>query len=151
MAKDKPILSFTGTYSYLGNFHRCQVEYEGLVYPTSEHAFQAAKSLSKIERRAIQAATSPGAAKIAGHKVKLRSDWEDIKIGVMCDVITAKFQQNTVLRFALLDTGDAHLEEGNWHGDHFWGTVDGHGENWLGKLLMELRQVLRNQLPREVK
>lgn len=38
---------------------------------------------------------------------------------------------------------DGHLEEGNTHGDKVWGTVNGVGENRLGKILMRLREEFR--------
>lgn len=34
---------FAGEYEYLSNFFQCPVYYEGIIYPTSENAFQAAK------------------------------------------------------------------------------------------------------------
>lgn len=140
--KQAAITSFTGPYSYLGNFFLCKVAYEGLIYPSSEHAFQAAKTLDKIERRRIQDCGTPGAAKIVGRSVELRPGWDEMRVGIMAEILRAKFQQNTVLRYALLDTGNAHLEEGNFHGDTFWGTVDGKGKNTLGRLLMDLRKQL---------
>ena len=36
--------SFGGEYSFLSNFHKCKVEFEGMTYPSVEHAFQAAKN-----------------------------------------------------------------------------------------------------------
>jgi ribA/ribD-fused uncharacterized protein len=139
------IKTFTGPYGYLGNFYRCKVAYEGLIYPSSEHAFQAAKTRNKKARIAISECFTPQSAKEAGRALPLRPDWESVKIDVMRAVLRAKFSQNAVIRFALLDTGNCHLEEGNHHGDTFWGTVKGVGDNWLGKLLMELRTELRQE------
>ena len=43
----------------------------------------------------------------------------------------------------LLATGDAYLEEGNtWH-DEIWGVYQGEGTNWLGLILMQVREELR--------
>ena len=47
------------------------------------------------------------------------------------------------LRRALVATGDAKLVEENKHGDDFYGTVNGVGQNWLGRILMETREALR--------
>ena len=38
---------------------------------------------------------------------------------------------------------DEYLEEGNNWGDKVWGTVNGEGENNLGKILMRVRKELR--------
>jgi len=144
-SSETAITSFRGPYSYLSNFFLCKISYEGLIYPSAEHAFQAAKTTSKAVRIAIRDCHTPGSAKSAGRQITLRPDWEDVKIDVMRDILRAKFGQNTVLRFALLDTGDVRLEEGNHHGDKFWGTVDGWGENHLGRLLMDVRAELRRE------
>lgn len=39
------IKSFTGKYSFLSNFYPCKVLFEGVRYPSVEHAFQAAKNI----------------------------------------------------------------------------------------------------------
>ena len=36
--------SFVGEYYFLSNFYPCSIEHDGLRYPSSEHAYQAAKS-----------------------------------------------------------------------------------------------------------
>ena len=77
-------------------------------------------------------------AKREGYKVKLRENWEDIKIDVMYQIVLAKFSQNEFLKQKLIATGREWLEEGNTWGDRTWGTVDGVGNNYLGKVLMEL-------------
>ena len=71
---------FDGPYAFLSNFFFSPIEYEGITYPTVEHAFQAAKTLNPIERQAIADLPTPGAAKRAGRQVTLRKDWEDVKI-----------------------------------------------------------------------
>lgn len=89
--KTRPILEFRGRYSFLSNFYYAAVEYENAVYPTVEHAFQAAKTRDKDGRERIYHASSPGAAKTLGRTVKLRVDWESVKIGIMRDLLRSKF------------------------------------------------------------
>lgn len=134
---------FRGKYRFLSNFWPCTVVYEGEVYPTVEHAFQAAKSLDPNERTLIRVRSSPGAAKKMGRKITLRPDWEQIKVEVMAYLIEAKFAPDSGLAHKLLATGDQNLVEGNYWGDMFWGMCDGEGENVLGRLLMDRRAVLR--------
>ena len=134
------IKHFNRKYFFLSNFYECPVFYEGLVYNSSEAAFQAAKILYGRE---YFTKMNPPAAKKEGRRVNLREDWEEIKMGVMYDVCYAKFAYNPRLKEKLLKTGDKHLEEANHHGDRIWGTVDGEGENNLGKILVQLRQDLR--------
>lgn len=111
----------------------------GREYPTAEHAFQAFKATNPKERENIRTTSRPGQAKRLGRQIELRSDWEDIKIGVMSRVLKAKFA-DPELQAWLIATGDAHLEEGNTWGDRYWGTVDGTGKNHLGNILMKLRK-----------
>lgn len=136
------IASFSGKYRFLSNFFPAVVEYEGIVYPSTEHAYQAAKTLDIEVRKEIAALPTAGKAKRAGYKVQLRDDWESVKIDVMHTLLESKFNIPE-LRDKLLATENAHLEEGNTWGDTFWGTVDGKGRNELGKLLMLVREELR--------
>lgn len=133
--------SFRGKYAFLSNFYdfgKC--EFEGVVYPTSEHAYQAAKCFNDEDRTAILNARTPGEAKRLGRRVKIISEWEIVKVDAMRDIVASKFGRNTRLRDQLLATGDEELVEGNNWGDTFWGQVNGVGENWLGKILMETRE-----------
>lgn len=140
------IEKFSGKYRFLSNFYMIQVVYEDIEYPSSEHAFQAAKSLSETERRFISKIEEARDAKKAGREVKLRPNWEAIKIQIMEDVVRAKFTQHDHLRTALLKTGDEELQEGNTWGDTFWGVIlkTKYGQNHLGKVLMKIRAELRS-------
>lgn len=137
--------NFHGPNDFLSNFFLCSVVYEGVEYRSSEHAYQAAKSTDAGERARIQACPTPGLAKREGRKIQnLRPMWDDIKVGVMADILRIKFRKNSYLANLLLSTGDEPLVEGNtWH-DTFWGVCDGRGKNHLGQLLMRIRKELRN-------
>lgn len=141
------IPNFSGIYRPLSNFWYAFVTYDGDTYQTNEHAFQAAKAIHKEHRDAIRMADGPGEAKRMGKQVPMRKDWEDVKIGVMRDLIRQKFSDlNPELVQLLLGTGSAILVEGNTWGDVFWGVCNGNGRNELGKLLMERRDELFNEL-----
>jgi len=124
--------------------------YEGIIYKSTEAAFQAAKTLDVAERERI-AVMTPSQAKKAGRSLQLRPDWEEVKDKVMYDVCRAKFKMNGTLQLEekLLATGDEELIEGNtWH-DNYWGNCtcdkckDIPGRNQLGKTLMKLREDIR--------
>ena len=135
------ITSFEGEYRFLSNFYNAPVKYDGMYFLNNEAAFQAAKTTDMVAREAFTT-MNPSEAKKAGRRVNLRPDWEDIKGDVMFEVCMDKFSMNPLLKRALLKTGDAHLEEGNTWGDKIWGTVNGVGENRLGKTLMRVREIL---------
>lgn len=137
------IEKFSGSFRFLSNFYPAPVSMRGEIYPTTEHAFQAAKTLDPAERKTIRSASTPGQAKRLGRTVALRSDWEEIKLDVMAACLRAKFSREP-LRSRLLATDKATLVEGNEWNDTFWGVCRGVGENHLGRLLMEVREELRS-------
>lgn len=138
------INKFRGANRFLSNFYETSITWEGLTYPSSEAAFQAAKTLDQEDRKRFQTMT-PVEAKREGYKVTLRKDWEYIKLHVMYEVVLAKFSQNEFLKQKLIATGREWLEEENTWGDRTWGTVDGVGQNLLGHVLMTVRSVLMLQ------
>lgn len=135
------ITDFRGKYFFLSNFYNAPVTYDGLSYLNSEAAFQAQKCTA-LKNKHVFTSLNPSESRRLGQEVPLRSDWEQIKVRMMYEVVLAKFVQNPNLAERLIATGDAHLEEGNNWGDRIWGTVDGVGENHLGKILMRIRAEL---------
>ena len=125
-------------YEFLSNFHAATVLLDGVEYPTVEHAYQAAKTLDRSEREHVGSAPTPAAAKERGRQVTIRPDWNDRKVALMRDLLAQKFS-DPVLRKRLAATAPLELIEGNTWGDRFWGVYEGQGENWLGRLLMEIR------------
>lgn len=136
------IKEFRGYYDFLSNFYAYPFIYNGRRYFNAEAAYQAQKLPTDKGREQFMAISAPAAKKL-GKTVELREDWEAIKVEVMRAVVSAKFEQNADLAKLLIATGDAHLEEGNHWGDRFWGTVNGIGQNMLGKILMEVRSNLQ--------
>lgn len=136
------INSFTGEYFFLSNFYSAPVTYEGITYYNNEAAFQAQKCTDKSDMQQF-AQLDPSQAKRLGRSITLRKDWEQVKISLMTEIVRAKFTQNPELAEKLAATGSAHLEEGNNWGDRIWGTVNGVGANNLGKILMQIRNELR--------
>lgn len=138
------INSFRGEYYFLSNFYDAPVYYEGLLYKNNEAAFQAAKVTDK-EARMEFINLNPSDAKRKGRRVHLRENWDTIKFDIMYDIVKRKFEQNPDLMAKLLATGDEYLEEGNNWGDRIWGTVNGKGKNYLGIILMRVRDEYINR------
>jgi ribA/ribD-fused uncharacterized protein len=109
---------------------------------TVEHGFQSDKAATAVEQLVVLRSDTAATAKSRGRRVRMRDDWEDVKLDVMRRWLRLKFSTPS-FRDALIATGDAELIEGNtWH-DTQWGCVQRGGawvgENMLGKLLMEVR------------
>ena len=135
------ISSFTGKYRFLSNFYQCEIRFDGNTYPSSEHAYMAARTHDVELKERFQNPTelSAGQAKRLGRSLVLRDDWEEVKDQVMFDILCAKFSKSD-LRELLDSTGSAILIEGNTWGDVYWGECPiGTGRNQLGITLMSIR------------
>ena len=135
--------SFRGKYGWLSNFHQFDnlIECNGFYFRTVENAYQSAKSLNSNVRRIFTTLT-PSEAKQLGKEIKIRPDWDLVKLKIMEDLVLQKFTKNEQLRKKLVDTGETLLIEENTWGDQFWGICNGKGENHLGKILMKIRESL---------
>ena len=141
------IMSFSGEYRFLSNFYPAKVIYEGVEYRTSEHAYQAAKSLNRVVRASIQKIQKPGKAKEEGQLIKARPDWDKVKVKIMTEILLSKFSDPKLMEM-LVATRPAILIEGNtWH-DNFWGSCfcekcsSIKGQNHLGIILYNIREGL---------
>lgn len=134
---------FREKYWFLSNMYPCTCEYGGYVFNSSEALFQAIKCTNDSDIRLLVGVDGFTAKRI-GRRVKLRNDWEKIKLDAMYDAVCTKFLQNKYLAELLMDTGNLELVEDNTWGDTFWGRCNGVGQNHLGKILMEIREELRS-------
>lgn len=123
---------FVGKYHFLSNFY---IESDG---STVEHQYQASKATNIEDYMYVISQPTPGKAKHAGRKIRIRPEWETIKLIVMEELLRKKFS-NLELAQKLLETGSTVLVEGNAWGDTFWGVYEGKGQNHLGILLMKIR------------
>lgn len=145
---DNNIKGFFGDYRWLSNFEPCAIVFEGLEYPSSENAYQAAKLKNTEDRLQFQTLSASKSKRIFREQEfeNLTEDWHNAKYGIMKSILIDKFSRNRELRDKLLETGNKYLEETNhWH-DVYWG-VDyrtGEGEGNLGKLLMEIRENIKS-------
>lgn len=139
-----PITSFSGEYRFLSNFYPCEIPLDGIVYPSVEHAYQAAKF--PTPSRAFFVHCTAGYAKRLGREAILPPTWYRDKMIVMWRCLVQKFS-HPHLRQSLLATNDRPLVEGNhWH-DTFWGVCHGVGQNQLGLMLMAVRADIRQRTP----
>lgn len=135
----------TGPFAYMSNLYPSRVVIDGVIFPTAEHAYQWAKPRDALVREWVRQAPFGRFAAVAGHHLPIYDvapGWKNAKLDRMRAVVRAKFEQNPNLRELLLATGEARIVEGSR--DAFWGEGwDGGGQNWLGRVLMEVREKLR--------
>ncbi len=134
-------------YGCFSNFSRHGLELDGVWWPTSEHYFQAQKFAGTPHAEQIRQVNNPKDAANMGRDRKrpLRPDWETVKDDIMRRAVLKKFQTHDEIREILLGTGDEELVENAPH-DYYWGCgKDGSGQNKLGQILMEVREILRQE------
>ena len=144
-------------YGFLSNFAEgYPITWRDRAFYTTEQAFAFAKvdpnhhDAEEWQDRILKA-SDPGDAKALGRSCPMRRDWDVIKFAIMREIVWAKFTQHEDLEAALLDTGDAYLQEGTYWNDRIWGVdltssddpFQRVGWNMLGAILMETRARLR--------
>lgn len=136
-------------YGAFSNLFRRPITFEGEVYPTSEHAYQAGKARKKEVKDWLMQAPSPSLLAMAAHGLyywDIAPGWSKTKFDRMKWILLEKFSQHDDLYELLLSTGDKRLVEAATTDNavnRLWGEVDGKGKNMLGILLMEVRGELR--------
>ena len=164
--EEEPVLFFgadesKGEHRALSNMAEYPIEIDGVKFPTVEHYFQAMKAKTfadeEMYEKILKAKTAK-AAKALGKKVKdlVPEKWDAEKDMIMEKAVRAKFVQHPELRKQLLETGGKQIGEANAR-DAYWGIGSGHesdkskvpskwrGKNVLGKIMMKLREVFKNE------
>lgn len=142
--------AFGGLSNMAGGFPLCV---NGIRIRTSEALYQACRfpHLPAVQRVIVEQ-RSPMTAKMKSrkHQRKSRPDWDLVRVKIMRWCLQVKLIQNwEAFRGLLLETGDQPIVEQS-RKDDFWGAepVDKRtlvGVNALGRLLMELREVVKNE------
>ena len=142
--KNKGIYFFTehGDWGFLSPMYQCRIIIDNIEYKSAEHYYQSMKAKNNDDKSWIRAATNGYEAKKRAHTLvsenKVVKNTVDDKLKIMRRAFLEKFVQNPNIAKKLLATGDALLYENSPH-DLFWGMK---GENWIGRILMEIREKL---------
>lgn len=143
------INKFRDENRFLSNFTPVNIIFDGVIYPSTEHAYVAAKTLNRQVRDDVRRCKTAGEAKRVGRSISLRPDWNEVRTELMENFLRQKFDVQ-YFQELLMQTGTQTIVEGNtWH-DNFWGscvcqnkTCNNTGSNNLGKLLMKIRGELQ--------
>lgn len=132
----------------LSTYSRHGFELEGRYWPSVEHYFQAMKFEDSAEQEKVRLAKHPAKARRLGRSRlrKLRKDWSKLRRVVMTRAVYTKCRTHPEVAEALLSTGDVALFENSQY-DYYWGCGrDRRGHNTYGKVLMDVRGKLREEL-----
>lgn len=142
------IAYYEDEYYMLSNFSSHAIEYLGVLYMTPEHAYQAAKFNDQEVKDKVRNARSSFRCKAVARQYEKEfqvSNWNDIRISVMEDILRAKVSQHEDVKEALLKTGNAQIVE-NSPVDYFWGCgADNTGQNEVGKAWVRVREELKSK------
>jgi ribA/ribD-fused uncharacterized protein len=150
---DRQVFFYEQDFYVLSNFSAFSLHWRGVRFETSEAAYHWEKFdgwAPVVATQIRHAASAHDAFKLAEQSKALRRpDWDDVKVGIMRDILRAKAEQHEYVRRKLLATGNRELIEDSWR-DDFWGWGPNRdGQNVLGKLWMEVRAELRDTMHRE--
>lgn len=141
---EEKVLFYEREFYPFSNFSSFMLEWKGELYMTSEHAYHVEKfSDPQIIKLIKETRSAHDAFKTAReHEDKVRSDWRDIRVRVMEEIIRAKVAQHPYVKQKLLESGDREIVEDSWR-DDFWGWgPNKDGQNQLGKIWMKVRESL---------
>lgn len=138
------IKEFQGDFRFLSNFTDVELEFEGRIFSSVEHAYMSAKSDDKHWKEFCTQEIPAGTVKRKSKTVKLVDNWETKKLEVMEFLVRQKFNKQP-FKNLLLSTGNQFIQEGNTWNDKFWGVClkTNQGENHLGKIIMKVREELQ--------
>ena len=142
-----PICFYEHEYYVFSNFSSFMIEWKGRLWMTSEHVYHSERFDDQTMKEELLGMRSAHDAFTYAqvNKPRQRSDWKDVKIGIMKEILHAKVAQHAYVKKKLLESGDRELIEDSWR-DDFWGWgPNKDGQNRLGKLWMEVRDEVRSK------
>jgi N-glycosidase YbiA len=122
------------SHSETDNFLPCKFVIDGVTYTSAENYFQCSKTTNQADRDMVLNSGAGCSAWAAGQKIKIRSDWETVKVDEMYKGNLAKFQQNEDLRNKLIGSGNGKIRFTG--STPFW-------NKWNGMILERIRAELR--------
>jgi len=131
----------------LASFSHHPFELEGAQWPSVEHYYQGMKFEDFGLREQVRSASHPKDTQAIAkqYKRQIRKDWNPIKQTIMTRGIYVKCRTHPEVAEALLNSGDLELVENSQY-DYYWGCGrDQRGDNRYGKLLMQVRNKLREE------
>lgn len=144
MDKEEVAGFFLSGWYVFDSYAPFQIEWRSKLWPTAEHAFQAAHFFDTNPELAekVRLARSPREADVVANENKQYDDplWRQKRVAIMAEIVRAKYDQHPLIQETLLSSGTMPIIETN-DNDSFWGWgPDKKGENVLGDIWMRLRE-----------
>lgn len=153
MAERDAVGFYDREFYIFSNFAATSIVYDDVLFPTTEHAYQALKfreTNPDIFRMILEAPSPHEAKKLAASARRYQDpEWESKKLEVMEALLREKLKRHPYVAKKLLQSSGHTIYEDSPY-DSYWGIgADGSGANHLGKLWQKLRAELENQMQSE--
>lgn len=147
------VVAFQSHHSPLSNLFPAPIKRNGIIYRSAEHAYQHAKATickDPAIAHTVLREISPYDAMAAGKRVKLTSEWINMQIPVMEEILRAKLEQVSTFANELKATANHRLIENTHSAFRGSGTTYNSesiymnsypGSNQLRKLLEKIRDL----------
>jgi len=146
--KDALYFSMDDSTELLSRFSDHSFELDGRLWQTVEHYYQAMKFDNASYKEKIANASDAATARKLGEArfKKKRADLKQVRKTLMTRALYIKAKTHNEVSSRLLETGDVSLVE-NSQFNYYWGCGRDHrGDNHYGKILMNVREKLRDEL-----
>lgn len=131
----------TSQFPFLRNGYKCSITFDGEIYPSVEHAYQASKTDLERHRDEIRDAATAKDAVDLGRSLVLRRGWHLDKLAYMENFLRQKFSNEKLMeKMSQLDDSPIEADMSS----DFWGTGDGAGQNVLGKILTKIKEEIKS-------
>lgn len=121
------IEKFVGEYAFLSNTHKSTFFYDGVKYTSVSQAYYVLRAMHDDDKKRIMSFSDASEMVRFGKTVDPREGWQIVNKDIMKLLLKEKFS-SPFLADKLVKTGNAVL---------------GNGRNFLGELLMEIRDQLK--------
>lgn len=145
---DAILISRTDPEDILGSFSGHSFYLDDKEWPTVEHYYQSQKFTNPDYQEKIFQAVTPADARKLGNRwlVKKRPDFKKVRVTLMTRAVYIKCKTHDSVQQALIDTENKDIADSSFT-DYFWGCGrDGRGDNHYGKILMRVRDKLRQEI-----
>jgi ribA/ribD-fused uncharacterized protein len=156
--QNSDLICFFGRYTPFSNFYRCDITVEGHKYNCVEQYLQHKKAANMgddIIAQKVLTLADPATQKYEGKKAKGQTQlWTSVAKVTVHKAVFAKFQQHPKLLEYLMATNNKILAEASKDTDwgigstlndpHSLNTGSWQGKNWLGEILVQVRQELQS-------
>jgi len=133
-------IDLTGKYFFLSNCTDSPIIFNGIMYQSTEAAYQSIKTKSIKIKYQLSQVDDVSEAYCIGRNLIPFYGWKRKRLSSMRDIVKLKFDTYPNAKEKLMLTYPKKIVARNNWGDTYWGIYNNKGNNFLGKILMNIRR-----------